>query len=893
MGRAPIGGDNINDANNKTGTLRQSAQRTLQTAINYTWHKQQPDGHWVAPVSADATFTAQYVMFKYAIPGLSLASDAAPIRKWLLGDQNPNGSWGLAPGMPGNLSTSVEAYLALRLLDVPTSHPAMERAKSFIVGEGGVAKVRFFTRFFLATFGLVPWAAVPQMPVELILMPTWAKLNVYVLSSWARSTLIPVLVVRHHEPIYALPNGRSASNDFLDELWCDPADKHVPFTRPFQELVWGPKRDVVELLFTVADMVLVRLGGLRRWPLRKLAIKWCIEWLLEHQEAEGDWAGFFPPMHGSIWALILEGFPLHHKAVSLGLKALERLANNDATGKWLASTVSPCWDTALMVNALCDAGCGNDPRVVKAVEWLKARQLMVPHGDWRIYANTQQAGGWSFEYHNTFYPDVDDTAVVVMSLVKQNPYSIQSACVENAVEWILGMQNRDGGWGAFDINNDARWLHKIPFSDMDSLVDPSTSDVTGRMLECFGLLLSHRNGVCLRPRLRYRLQVASKKALEFLFKEQETFQAANGAWWGRWGNNYNYGTTNVLRGLAGFAHDNLRVQEAIRRAICWLIATQNEDGGWGEDLLSYKHPNLAGRGASTAAQTAWAIDALLRYCPSSDPVIESGIKWLASNQNAKTEMCHGATWPITLYVGTGFPNVLYLGYPFYHHLFPMQALSRYLDDCSCYQDVEQTVSSMQLTAHTIFTLRQPSALLMVLGSRGDIDVFLSVAKRLHGYRIRIATHPAHQTLVQSQGFEFYDVDGSPDEFARILRDHPNVLLACVNGNLAALRRSLCFMFQKSWRASYDNNHVSALARIDEKANCDAQTRPFVADVIISSPAAAVHTSGAEKLGVPLVLISTQPGLPTPDFPHVFTMTEPRYKSGHWWNMLSYYCLEIM
>ena len=894
MARPPNDSNDDSHDDENTQTLRNSAQRALRTAINYTWSRQQSDGHWVAPVSADATFTAQYVMFKYAIPELSLASDAAPLRQWLLADQNPDGSWGLAPKMPGNVSTSVEAYLALRLLDVPNSHPAMERGKNFILSQGGVAKVRFFTRFFLATFGLVPWAAVPQMPVELILMPTWAKLNIYVLSSWARSTLIPVLVVRHHEPVYALPNGKSADNDFLDELWCDPGNKHVPFTRPFRELVWGPEPDAVELLFTMADKVLVWLGGLRRWPLRKLAIRRCIEWLMEHQEEEGDWAGFFPPMHGSVWALILEGFPLHHKAVQLGLEAIERLAVTDAKGKWLQSTVSPCWDTALMANALCDAGCGEDPRVAKAIEWLKARQLMVSHGDWRIYAKTQQAGGWSFEYYNTFYPDVDDTAVVVMTLVKQDPHSIQSACVENAVEWILGMQNRDGGWGAFDINNDARWLHKIPFSDMDSLVDPSTSDVTGRMLECFGLLLAHRKGASLRPQLRYRMRAASKKALEFLFKEQETFPAADGAWWGRWGNNFNYGTTNVLRGLEEFAHNDPRVRKAIQRATRWLDATQNEDGGWGEDLLSYKDRNLAGHGVSTAAQTAWAIDSLLRYRPASDSAIKRGIQWLISNQNQPTEERSGATWPTELYVGTGFPNVLYLGYPFYHHLFPMQALSRYLDN-SIYREVKMSAPSPQLPTHIISTLRQPSALFMVLGSRGDIDVFLSVAKRLHGYRIRIATHPAHRARVQSHGFEFYNVGGSPDEFARVLGDDPNVLVSFVNGKLAALRKALCLMFQRFWSASYTNDGRDAtiLKYVDDTKEYDAQTRPFVADVIISSPATAVHYSVAEKLCIPLVLVSPQPILPTPDFPHVFTLTKPSYTSRRWWNTVSYYCLETM
>ncbi|MCJ1251306.1 hypothetical protein MMC30_008538 [Trapelia coarctata] len=871
-------------------TLWDDARRSLQQAVNFSLGCQQPDGHWVAPVSADATFTAQYVMFKYAISGLSLADDGAALQRWLLADQTPDGSWVLAPGLPGNLSTTVEAYLALRLLGTPASHPAMERARDFVLFNGGVVRVRFFTRFFLATFGLFPWAAIPQMPAELILLPTWAFLNIYVLSSWARSTLIPVLVVRHHEPVYTLPNGRNRDNDFLDELWCDPTDKNVPFAPPLWELFWGHDRDAIKLAFTLADKVLARLGGLKRWPLRQLALRRCIEWLLEHQEAEGDWAGFFPPIQGSLWALLLEGFPLHHKRVHLGMEALERLAVNEVRGKWLQSTVSPCWDTALMVNALCDAGLGRDARLARAAEWLRARQLMVAHGDWRFYAHTQQAGGWSFEYYNTFYPDVDDTAVVVMTLVKQDPGCINSKCILNAVEWILGMQNRDGGWGAFDINNDARWLHKIPFSDMDSLVDPSTSDVTGRMLECFGLLLAHRRGARLCRQFRHRVQVASKGGLAFLLKEQEAF----GAWWGRWGNNYNYGTTNVLRGLVWFSRHDRDAQRAVIRAIRWLEVCQNDDGGWGEDLLSYVDPSLAGCGPSTAAQTAWALDSLLRFRPPSDQAIEKGVYWLVSNQTEKPDHSEGASWPYDKFVGTGFPNVLYLGYPFYHHLFPIQALSRYVDSLG-HHEIGIAVRGLQLAPHIISTLCRPSILMMVLGSRGDIELFLSIAKRLHGCRVRIATHPAHQGLVQRHGFEFYDVGASPDEFARVLGQEPRVFLSIVKGEFATLRRSLCLAFRRFWQASIDSGDGAAAAhgRVTKTKILDVHTRPFLADVVVSGSATTVHVHAAEKLQAPLIIIAPQPMLPTSGFPHVFTMTKPSFSQGRWWNLASYFCLDLI
>ncbi|KAL8640652.1 MAG: hypothetical protein Q9228_002454 [Teloschistes exilis] len=503
-----------------------TALTSLRAAIEFSFDKQQQDYHWVAEVSADVTFTAEYVMFKHAM-GFDL-SDAHHLQRWLLHDQNEDGSWSLAPKHPGNVSTSTEAYLALKILGTPSEHPALRKARAFIIRSGGVAKVRFFTRFFLATFGLIPWAAIPQMPAELILMPASSPFNIYTLSSWARSTLIPILIVRHHEPIYALPNGSSRENDFLDEIWVDPSNKNIPFAPPLTTLLL--ERDAIQFGFTAADKFLAMLGGLKCFPLRKRSRRACVEWLLEHQETAGEWAGFFPPMHGSVWALILEGYALDHQRIRRGMDAIERLSYTDARGKRIAPTVSPVWDTALMVSALCDAGLREDVRVHKAVEWLKGRQIMGPQGDWRVYSPNAQAGGWSFEYENTWYPDVDDTAVIVIALIKHDPYCIGSDSVSNAIRWILGMQCPDGGFGAFDYDNNKLWLHKIPFSDMDSLCDPSSADITGRVLECFGFLLSHKK-VSWDRELIHQVEKSSERAISYLLAEQE----AMGGWWGRWG----------------------------------------------------------------------------------------------------------------------------------------------------------------------------------------------------------------------------------------------------------------------------------------------------------------------------------------------------------------------
>ena len=845
--------------------LQIDARTSLQQAVEFSFDNQQPDGHWFAEVSADVTFTCQYVMFKYAV-GFDLKEDGVALRRWLLQDQTEEGSWTLAPKNPGHLSTSVEAYLALRILGVPADDPVMLKARDFIIRHGGVAKVRFFTRFFLATFGLVPWSAIPQLPAEFILMPPSSPLNIYTLSSWARSTLIPVLIVRHHEPVYLLPNGVSPNNGFLDELWCDPHNKNVPYGPTLSSLFW--QRNFSRFGFTAIDRIIAQLGGLKQSPLRRLARRKCVEWLLKHQESTGDWAGFFPPMHGSIWALILEGFALDHEAVRLGMEALERLSVIDARGKRISSTLSPVWDTALMLNALCDAGIGGEARVQKAVEWVKDRQLLGPQGDWRIYRPNIQAGGWSFEYTNTWYPDLDDTAVVVMTLIKHDPYFIGSECISNAIKWILGMHNPDGGWGAFDYGNNKLWLHQIPFSDMDSLCDPSTADVTGRIMECFGLLLSHRKGSWDR-KLMLQVKTASERGIKYLLSKQE----ACGAWWGRWGNNYNYGTCNVLRVLVQFAHSNIRVQASVERAMRWFESTQNVDGGWGEDLCSYDFPDMAGRGESTAAQTAWALLSLQPYRPQSDSAIEKGIIWLISNQRIKPGQ---GSWPTDLYAATGFPKVLYLGYPYYHHYFPIMALSKYV-----LGNEEADFQALDLPPHIAEPLNRSDILFMVIGSHGDVQIILKIAKLLtssYRYRVRVATHSVHRPLVEREGIEFYSVGGNVLEFTKRVTKKPNFLASALQGELGSLQSSYNIMVEKYWRSSIDINRGIGSA---EKL----LPRPFLADTIVSSPSTFAHIHCAEKLEVPLAFVSIQPLLPTHEFPHVPTLTKPRFSSSTRWNYI--------
>ena len=652
--------------------MQTMASNALKLASNYAGDDVHDDGHWCGELKTNATITAEYVMLYQAL-GLhkSLDRDREALCNWLRSGQNPDGSWGIAPDYPGDVSTTTEAYFALKILGISSETPAMLRACSFVKAAGGVAKVRIFTRIYLATFGLFPWKAVPELTVELILMPSWAPISIYSLSSWARSTVIPLLIISHHQPIYELPNGKSTNNNFLDELWCNPRNKLVPYTGPILKTL---KTDRVALLFSVIDKIIFQLGGLRYFPFRGYARLQCVEWILEHQEAAGDWAGIFPPMHVGLLALRLEGFSMTESCIVRGLKAVERFAWQDTEGgKRIQACVSPVWDTVLVSIGLCDAGlCGNNNRLIKAINWIKDHQLLGPEGDWRIYQPSITPGGFSFQYYNTWYPDVDDTAAVILAFLKQDSSSASSTHLIRAVEWSLGMQNKDGGWVAFNYENNKHFLNKIPFSDMDSLLDPSSADVTGRILEAFGLLRKTSEKVKVPEDLLKKVDLACHGGIKYLASTQER----NGSWYGRWGSNYIYGTSNAVCGLAYHSDSNPLVPTMIDSAIRWLKLVQKTDGGFGEVLDSYKDLTLAGHGKSTVSQTAWGAMALLAHLPSGDEAVRKSIAYLVSSQTKRRGS--GATWPETEYTGTGFPNFFYLGYSYYPHYFPMMALGRYL-----------------------------------------------------------------------------------------------------------------------------------------------------------------------------------------------------------------------
>ena len=661
-------------ANSQDETLTREVEGVLQKAVEFAFYNVNAEGYWHGELTSNVTITSEYIFLRQAFD-LPLDHDRAAYCRYLLSEQNADGSWSLAPDLPGDVSTTTEAYLALKILGVSTKTMEMQRARQCVRELGGVAKVRVFTRMFLATFGLFPWDAVPQLPAELVLLPAISPINIYKLASWARSTVVPMLIICHHQPIYALPNATSAQNDFLDELWLNPTQKDVPYAASLlSQLMHGRTSDV---LFTACDTLLYYLDGLRSVPfLRKHARRECIKWILDRQEDSGDWAGIFPPMHAGIYALMLEGYDSTSSPVRRGIDALERFAWQDEQGKRIQPCVSPIWDTALMSIGLLDAGVFKDHCHLKeALAWIKSHQRLGPEGDWRVYRPDLAPGGWTFEIFNSWYPDVDDTAAVILALIKQDVHAVNSPAVLRAYNWVLGMQNSDGGWAAFDVMNDALFLNDIPFSDMDAMCDPSTADVTGRVLEAFGLSLrildttSNEAG-----KLAALLRQASQNAIAYVLATQEP----NGAWFGRWGSNYVYGTSNVVCGLAYFKSTDKRVFYAIRRAQQWLKLGQNPDGGWGESLMTYRSPEIAPKAPSTPSQTAWALMALLAQpSPGDSDAIRRGVQHLVSSQTAFVDE-RSASWPERIYTGVGFPNHFYLGYTLYRHYFPLMALGRYL-----------------------------------------------------------------------------------------------------------------------------------------------------------------------------------------------------------------------
>jgi squalene-hopene/tetraprenyl-beta-curcumene cyclase len=522
----------------------------------------------------------------------------------------------------------------------------MLKAREFICSRGGALNTRVFTRIFLALFGQVSWEGIPLLPVEFILLPPWSGLSIYEFSCWTRATMVPLMIIMAKRPVRPLPPSQGVA-----ELFCDPEE---PFKR--HRVAWKRQAPLLENLFVIVDRILKIYAWLRLpWP-RNFAIQRAKDWILEHQEESGDWAGIQPPMVNSLIALSTLGYDSDHDVMRRGLKALEFFTLENEKCLWLQSCISPVWDTALAVRALAAAGVPpKDPAMAKATAWLLSQQIFKP-GDWSIKCPDLPPGGWAFEFVNNWYPDVDDSSMVLAALKEGLVDTTKhQAALQRGINWCLGMQSKNGGFASFDKDNTKEWLNAIPFGDLKALVDPPTEDITGRILEmmgAFGHNLEHP---------------AVVRALNFLKQTQHP----DGPWWGRWGVNYIYGTWSVLVGLAAIGED--MSQPYVRRAVNWLKEHQLPNGGWGECCESYPNNDMMGEGACGASQTAWALLGLLAAGEVDSPEVRLGVECLVKTQNAQ------GRWDEEHFTGTGFPGHFMIRYHLYRDCFPLMALGAYLD----------------------------------------------------------------------------------------------------------------------------------------------------------------------------------------------------------------------
>jgi squalene-hopene/tetraprenyl-beta-curcumene cyclase len=599
--------------------------------------RQAPAGWWKGELRTNVTMDAEDLLLRQFL-GILDADDLEQAARWIRSQQREDGTWANFEGGPADLSTTIEAYAALRLAGDPTTAQHMRAAADFVRSAGGIEASRVFTRIWLALFGEWSWTELPAMPPELVLLPKWVPLNVYDWACWARQTVVPITVVATLRPV-----------------------RPLPFT--LAELRTGvqpppAKTGFVAAAFNLLDRALKAYHRLPVHPGRTTAFRRSAEWIIARQEADGGWGGIQPPWVYSILALHLLGYPLDHPVLVAAVKGLDgfliREPGADGTVRRLEACQSPVWDACLAVTALLDSGTpADDPAVKLACEWLLGEEIRVS-GDWAVKRPHLAPAGWAFEFANDGYPDVDDTAEVVLALrrVGESVVPGVSAAVDRGTDWTVGMQSRDGGWGAFDADNTRRIIEKLPFCDFGAVIDPPSADVTAHVLE----MLGHLGMSDAEP---------ARRGMQWLLAAQES----DGSWFGRWGANHVYGTGAAVPALvaAGLPSDSIPV----RRAVRWLEEHQNPDGGWGEDLRSYKDDAWRGRGASTASQTAWALLALLAVDASSDAV-SRGIAWLIETQ--RPDGC----WDEDLYTGTGFPGDFYINYELYRLVFPLSALGRYL-----------------------------------------------------------------------------------------------------------------------------------------------------------------------------------------------------------------------
>ena len=628
-------------------------EEALRSARDHLLGLQHADGWWQGELETNVTMDAEDLLLREFL-GLHDDAVVAAAGRWIRSQQRNDGTWANFYGGPADLSTTVEAYLALRLAGDETDAPHMKLARDWITEQGGVEATRVFTRIWLALSGLWSWDDLPVIPPELIYLPSWFPLNIYDWGCWARQTIVALAVVQSFRP--ARPIGIS-----IDELKTGGPHGRAP--RPLRDLDARPvggttsPRDPWARFFNALDQALHHYRPVK--SVRRAALRRCAEWMIARQEKDGCWGGIQPPWVYSLMAMNLLGYDLDHPVMAKGIAGLDRytILEDTADGpvRRLEACQSPVWDTILTMTALADAGlAADDPSLGRAARWVLDEEIRGP-GDWQVRRPDVAPGGWAFEFDNDNYPDTDDTAEVVLALRRVGPKTPKNqAAIDRALTWLAGMQSKDGGWGAFDADNTRKLVNKLPFCDFGAVIDPPSADVTAHIVEAFAA-----EGRSAEPAVR--------RGVVWLLRAQEP----DGSWFGRWGANYLYGTGAVVPAL--IAAGVRPGKPVIRRAVAWLEQHQNPDGGWGEDLRSYDDQALGGRGESTASQTAWALLALLAAGERENPATERGIRWLAETQR------DDGTWDEPWFTGTGFPGDFYINYHLYRLAFPVSALGRYVN----------------------------------------------------------------------------------------------------------------------------------------------------------------------------------------------------------------------
>jgi len=602
----------------------------LARAIDWLIERQAPDGWWTGELESNVTMTAEHVlMLRF------LGVDLAPIRdgaiKHILAEQRSDGSWAQYFDGAADLSTTIESYVALKVLGADPESDAMTRARSLILRLGGLVNARVFTKIWLALFGKYPWDGVPSLPPEIVFFPSWMPFNLYDFSCWARGTIAPLTLVITRRPVREL-------GVEIDELVVDgtQASMHRVAGRGF---------------FAWVDRALKWYDRLPWQPFRTRAMQATVKWIVERQEADGSWGGIQPPWVYSLMALNNEGFALDHPVMRKGLAGVEIFKIHDERGWRFQACMSPVWDTAWALRALAAAGFRRDhPVMQRAVAWILREQIAADQpGDWQVRCAAVPNGGWAFEFDNDIYPDIDDTAVVVLSLLEGGDRDTVAEAVDRGACWTLAMRSSNGAWGAFDRDNTSELVYKIPFADFGALTDPPSEDVTAHVLEMMGALGYDESNEYVASGLRYL---------------RET-QRPNGSWFGRWGVNYVYGTWCVISALYALRTGD----DMVARGADWLERVQNHDGGWGETCHSYVDESFAGVGPSTASQTAWAVIAMQLAGRGKGNAAQRGLHYLRATQRAD------GTWDEPYFTGTGFPGYFYINYHLYRHLFPLMALA--------------------------------------------------------------------------------------------------------------------------------------------------------------------------------------------------------------------------